>query len=336
MVTFQDASLTYVNEATYKTYVAPTKGLEPTDHSFNWNKQVKQGQGLRVGGRVARSARRVVPAADGGGDFTVEAISKGMGRLWEAALGTGVSTLVSGTTYQNVFTLGDAPNSLTIQTGQPEVGGTVDAYSWLGCMVDSFEINFPNADIVTCKFTIDAGDLSTAQGYVAPGGTYPATPNLYHFGGGTITTGTLTSPTTTVLASSITSTANIRSATVQVNNNVRDDRYNFGGAGRKAKPTVGLREITGTMEIEYDATTYRDLIVSDGALSGVVLQATGGALSTGLETFQVVLPEVKLDGDFPKPNGTDLVVQSVKFTCLDNLTAAQPLWIVTRTAETTL
>jgi hypothetical protein len=335
VATFQDASLTFVNEATYKTYVAPTKGLEPTDHSFNWNKQVKQGQGLRVGGRVARSARRVVPAADGGGDFTVEMLSKGMGRLWEAALGTGTSTVVSGATYQQLFTLGDTPNSLTIQTGQPEVGGTVDAYSWLGCMVDSFEINFPNADIVTAKFTIDAGDLSTAQGYVAPAGTYPSSPNLFHFGNGTITTGTVTVPTTTVLGSSTTATANIRSATVQVNNNLRDDRYNYGGAGRKVKPTVGLREITGTLEIEYDSTTYRDLIVSDAALTGVVLQSTGGSLSTGLETFQVMLPAVKLDGDFPKPNGTDLVVQSVKFTCLDDLTNS-PIYVVHRTAETTL
>lgn len=333
MATFQDGSLTLVNESTYKTYVAPTAGYEITDHSLNWNKQVKQGQGLRVGGRVARSARRVVPAADGGGDFTIEATSKGMGKLWNAALGANTSTLVSGATYQQVFTLGDTPPSLTIQTGHPEVGGTVDAVSWLGAMCASWEFDFTNADIAALKTTWDIGDITTAQSYVAPAGTYPSSPNLYHFLNGSISTGTLTAPTTTALASAVTATANIRSGTITCNNNLRGDRYNFGGSGRKSKPTVGLREITGTLEIEYDSTTYRDLILSDGAMT-LLVQFTGGALSTGNETLQIALAEIKLDGDFPKPNGTDLVVQSVKFTVLDNLTAAQPIWVVHRTAET--
>jgi hypothetical protein len=335
MATFQDGSLTLVNEATYKTYVAPTRGYEITDHNLNWDKNVKQGQGLRVGGRVARSARRVVPSADGKGDFTVEAASKGMGLLWNAALGANTSTVVSGATFQQVFTLGDTPPSLTVQTGQPEVGGTVDAVSWLGSMCDSWEFTFPNADIASLKTTWDIGDISTAQSYVAPGGTYPATPNLFHFANGTISTGTLTAPTTTALASAVTATANIRSGSIQCNNNLRDDRLNYGGAGRKAKPTVGLRDITGTLEVEYDSTTYRDLILTDGAMT-LLVQFTGGALSTGVETLQVALPEIKLDGDFPKPKGADLVVQSVKFEVLDNLTAAQPIWVVHRTADTVI
>lgn len=330
MATFQDVSLGIFKESTYKTYGAATRFPEILDQSMNWAKQVKQGQGLRVGGRVARSARRVVPAADGGGDFTMEATSKGMGLIWEGCLGSSAVTLVLGTTYQHNFTLGDTPPSWSVQTGIPEVGGTVDAYSWLGCMVGGWEFTFANSDIAQLKVTLDAGDLTTAQAYTTP--SYVATPTLFHFANATLYTGTLTAPTTTALASATTATANVRSGSIAVNNNLRNDRFNVGGSGRKSKPTVGLREITGSLEIEYDSTTYRDLVLNDNPMV-LLVQLTGAALSSGNETLQVVLPEIKLDGDLPVPNGTDLITQSVKFTALDNLTAAQPLWVVMRTAD---
>lgn len=334
MATFQDASIGIGVETTYKTGVTPTRWYEFTDENINWNKNVKQGMGLRVGARVARSARRTVPTADGGGDFTVEAISKGMGLLWQAALGTGVSTVVSGSTYQQVFTLGDTPASLTLQKGMVEVGGGVDAYTYLGCMVSQWEFDFPNDDIAKLKVTADAGDLTTATSYAAP--SYPSAPlNLFHFGGGSISTGTLTSPTTTTLASAATPLAAVRGGSVSCNHNLTADRFNFGGAGRKDKPTVGLREIAGSMDVEYSSTTFRDAVLNETPMS-VVLSFTAGALSTGLETLQVVLPEVKFDNQLPQVNGTDLVVQSMNFSVLDNLTAAQPIWVVTRTADAAL
>ena len=128
MVTFQDCSIGYATESTYKTGVTPTRWLEFNEESINWDKSIKQGEGLRVGARVARSARRVVTSAAGGGDFSSYAQTKGQGLLWSYAMGSGTSTLVGGTTYQQLFTLGtDDPASFTLQKGLPRVGGTVDA-----------------------------------------------------------------------------------------------------------------------------------------------------------------------------------------------------------------
>jgi hypothetical protein len=333
MASPQDASIGAAVESTYKTGVTPTRWWEFTDESLNWNKNIKQGMGLRVGGRVARSARRVVPSADGGGDFSVEATSKGMGVLWQACLGTGASTLVSGSTFQQVFTLGDAPSSLTIQKGLPQAGGTVDAYTFLGCMVDSWEFAFPNGDIATLKATVDAGDMTTATAYAAP--SYAATPSLFHFANGSIASGTLTAPTSTALASGTTTLADVRAGSVAVNNNLAQDRYNFGASGRKAKPTVGLREITGSLTVEYDTSTFRDAVLNETPLA-LILTFTGAALSTGVETLQVVLPEIKFDGPLAQANGTDLITTDLSFAALDNLTAAQPIWVVTRTADTAL
>lgn len=334
MASTQDCSVGIGVESTYGTGVTPTRWLEFVEESFDWNKQVKQGMGLRVGSRVARSARRVVPAADGGGDLTVEAASKGMGLLWQACLGTGTSTLVSASTYQQVFTLGDTPPCLTIQKGIVEAGGTVDPHTFTGCVVDSWEFTFGNADIATLKATFDARDLTTATAYAAP--SYPTAPvNLFHFGGGALYTGTLTAPTATTLGSAVTPVANVRGGSIAVSNNIRNDRFNLGGAGRKSKPLPGLRAISGKLDAEYDSVTFRDAVLNETPMS-LVLTFTGAALSTGNETLQVIVPEVKFDGELPKANGTDLVMQSMSFTGLDNLTAAQPIWVVARTADTAL
>lgn len=333
MATTQDSSVGFVQEATYKTGVTVTRWAEHLEESLDWMKVIKQGQGLRVGGRVARSGRRTIPAAQGGGDYKVELASKGLGPLFDSALGSSTVTLVSGTTYQHNFTLGDSPKSLTVQKGIVEAGGTVDAYTFLGCMINQLELAFPNQDIATANFSIDAGDLTTATAYAAP--SYPSAPNLFHFANWTISSGTLTAPTTTALASLTTTFANFRDGGVTLNNNLQTDRFNGGGAGRKAKPLVGLREITGQATVEYDSTTFRDAVINDTPMA-LMFQFTAGALSTGVETIQVVLPEVKFDSELAKTNGTSLVNQSMAFQVLDNLTAAQPIWVIVRTSDSTL
>ncbi len=338
MTTTQDCSIGVATESTFKTGVTPTRWVEFTDENLAWNKNVKQGKGLRVASRVARSARRVVPSASGGGDFTVEATSKGLGLLWQYIMGANTYTLVSGSTYQGVYTLGDAVTPFTLQKGVPHVNSdgtlTVDPQTFSGCTVTQAEIAFPNADIVTVKATVDAADLTTATSYTAP--SYPSAPTLFHFANGTVSTGTLTAPTTTALASAVTAVADIRGGSVMVNHNPALDKgLNLGSAGRHGQPTVGLRQITGKLDVEYDSVAFRDAVLAETPMS-LVLTWTGGALSTGVETLQVVLPEIKFNSEIPKTNGTDLIVQSMDFECLDNLTAAQPIWIVTRSSDTAI
>lgn len=335
MSTTQDASLGLAVESTYGTSVTPTRWLEYLDESLDYRKNLKQGLGLRVGARVARSARRVPVTADGGGDITVEACSKGMGLLWQACLGTGVSTLVSGTTYQQLFTLADWPASLTIQKGLPQASGAaVDAYTFVGAMVDSWEFDALNADIAKLKVTLDAKDVATATAYAAP--SYAVAPSLFHFANGSIFTGALTAPTATTLASAATPLASVRGATIKVDNRPKIDRYNLGNAGRKSKPTEGLRQITGKLDVEYDSTLFRDAVINETPMT-LVLTYTGAALSTGVETLQVVVPEIKFTTQLPMTNGTDLILQSMAFDGLDNLTGGQqPVYVVCRTSDAAL
>ena len=327
MTTPQDCSVGLGVESVYGTAVARTRWFEFLDESFNFVKNVKQGVGLRVGSRVARSGRRVVASAEGSGDLTIEAVTKGLGLLWQLGLGYGTSTLVSAGLYQQVFTLGDAMPSATIQKGIPRADGTVDAYTFTGCMVESLTIDCPNADNVKVKTSWNAKDMTTATAYTAP--SYATGPSVFTFAHGAVYSGALTAPTATELGSAATPVASIRSGSITIKHNLKTDRYNCGGGGRKEKPFAGIREISGSMVAEYADTAFRDAIVNDTSMTLVK------TFTSGADVLQVVIPDVRFDGDTVKAS-LDLAMQELKWTGLDGLTAAQPIWIVCRTADTAL
>jgi len=327
VTTPQDCSIGLGIESTYGTAVARTRWFEFLDESFNYVKNVKQGVGLRVGSRVARSGRRVVASAEGSGDLTIEAVTKGLGLLWQLGLGSGTSTLVSAGLYQQVFTLGDVMPSATIQKGIPRADGTVDAYTFTGCMVESLTIDCPNADNVKVKTSWNAKDMTTATAYTAP--SYATGPSVFTFAHGAVYSGALTAPTATALGSAATPVASIRSGSITIKHNLKTDRYNCGGGGRKEKPFVGIREISGSLVAEYADTAFRDAIVNDTSMTLVK------TFTSGTDVLQIVIPDVRFDGDTVKAS-TDLAMQDIKWTGLDGLTAAQPIWIVCRTADSAL
>jgi hypothetical protein len=338
MAAIPDASVGIGVESVYGTPVTVTRWYEFLSETLKFDKTVKQGQGMRVGSRYDRSPRRVVPLTAATGELELELASKGFGLLLQAAMGTGVSTLVSGSTQQQLFTpaVTAVLPKLTLQKGVVRTDGTVDPYTYTGVTVDGFEINCPNGDIVTMKFALDAKDMATATAYTAP--SYPAAPvNLFHFAEGAITIGgAVVVPTTTVMASGGTAVANVRDFNLKVDNILKTDRFNFGASGKKAQPTLGKSVGTGSMTIEYSDSVIRDAYLADTPLALTLTFTTGTALSTGFEQFQVVIPEIKLNGDIPNPNGTDMITLTVPFDVLDNLVAAFPLYLAMRTADAAL
>lgn len=333
MAALTDQSIGIVNETTPGTYAAPTRFYEWSEGSYEWTPNTVQGAGLRVGSQLPRSGRRVRPTAAGQVEFTVEAISKGMGLLWESCLGTSASTVVSGATYQQNITLatGTTLPSRTVQVASIMADGTVSPLSFLGCTVSAWEFALAN-EIATLGVTFDASKIDTAQSYASP--SYPTTPNLFHHANATATIGgTVVEPTTTVLATGGTAVTNVRSFSLSGDNGLVDDRFNFGGGGRKARQLRGQAAITGQIEVEFTDAVVRDAFLADTA-TPLTLKIEAGALSSGNETLQIVLPCVKFDGALPPRTDGGLSVISAGFTVLDDLTASQPIWIVHRTADT--
>ncbi len=332
-------------ESTYGTPVTVTKHAEWTPgNALDYVKDVKQGAGLRTGAKVSRSTRRVVTHARGDGSLKFDFLSKGLGLPLQAAFGTGVSTLVAGSTFQQLFTPTQTNTllpSLTIQEGIVQAGGTVDAYTWAGCSVKSFQVDCPNGDIITVQFDIDARSLATGTAYVSP--VLPSGGTLFHFGSGVVTFGgTLTVPTTTALGSVAGGTGyNVRSWSLKVDNALDLDRLVVGAVGsNRNQPTVGNRSIQFTAEIEYDSvsgTILRDAHINETPIPILVQATTAEVLSTGVATLQFAMPATVINsGPIPQPSDDKTIVTQVEFEVLDNSVAAQALYGVVRTADAAL
>lgn len=342
MAVLSDVSIGHKDESTYGTAATVDRFDEPKPGSvkFTYDKGVVQGEGLRVGSSVARAARRVVTTKNYGVEYEIEALSKGQGMTWKRLMGTSASANVAGSTYQQLFKLGTSSDVVPIFTTQGcavRSGGTVDPYTFAGCVVESWELSAQRGEIVTIKPKINARSLTTATSYATP--SYVTSPSLFHFAQGTLTAGTgytVTVPTGTALGSMASGTAftDIESVSLSVDLKRDLERFVFGGAGLKSTPTAGMPEIKGKMTIQYTDRAAVDAFLADTTVSLLLTFDTGVALSTGNETLQITCPAIKLEGDLPEPNG-ELVRTDVDFTVLDDGTNA-PLYVAIRTADTAL
>jgi len=336
LTTSADCSIGWKAESTFGTGVVVDRWAEHNSEGlvFAPNRQVRRG--MRVNRRTSISARKITTTKTAGGPIEVDAFTKGLGTMLKAAAGTASSTLVSGSTYQQLFTPGDTPDSLTVQKGLPRTGGTVDAYTFLGCMVDSWTLDIPNDDAATFAFELDARDMTTGTAYAAP--SYVSSPNIFHWAHAAFTYGgTVTVPTTTALGSGGTAAPDIRDFSFTCNNNLDKGRFNGGLAGLKDKPLVGVRELTGSFTAEYQARGYVDDFAADTERALTVTLTSGEALSTGFATLQLVLPAIKLDGPGnPVANDGETITVEHTFTAHDNLVASAPYFLVLRTADTAL
>ncbi len=341
MAALSDASVGFGVESTFGTPVTVTRWYEFTDTDLDVNKNVQQGKGLRVGSVVDRSGRRVVTTADAGGSVTAELTTKGFGILWDAILGTTTSTLVSGTTYQQVFTpaTGATLPLRTIQTGVPTDAGTIQPVTYTSATCESWEFSLDNDGICTLKTAWDAKDWNTATAYTAP--SYVAAPvNLFHFGlsaaSGMTIGGAVTVPTATALATGGTAVTNVRSFKLSGANTIAKDRFNLGGAGRKSRQVVGDRKITGELEVELTDAVVRDAFLAETDSAITLTLTSTESLSTGVAQFQIVIPVARFNGEIPKPNGDGLITLKASFDVLDGLVASAPLYVVHRTADTAI
>ena len=335
-----DCSIGLKKETTYGTGVVVDRFLEFTEETLDYERTFVQGTGLRPGSRVARSGRRVLAKDGGTGDISLEVPTRGLGTLLEAMLGTASSTVVAGALYQQLFTLikDDFQPSMTIQKGIPRLGqNTVDAYTFRGAVCSSFEFSMANADLLKLKTSWTAREVDTAVAYAVP--SYASTFDLFSFvSAGLVIGGSVTVPTATALATGGTSVANVRDFTFSVDNAHDGEGYNLGGGGKRSRrPAVGIAELTGKLTAEYDSTTFRDAVRDQTPLALVAtFQGPTDITAGNKPTLQIVIPDIRFEGELPKSNGGDVISQSIEFSGFDGLVAPHALYIATRTADTAL
>lgn len=312
-----------VNEVTFNTFVAPTRFYEFNSEGLQYNKNTAVGMGLRAGGQVARSQRRVVTTFDASGDIEMDLPTRGLGLLLSHAMGTApAGTLVSTGVYSYTFTLGDVyGRSFTAQAGVPQYGGTVLAKTLTGCKVSGFELGVDNGGIATGKFSIDAANFVTSQSLATA--SYPLNGSIFHFAQGALT----------VDAGAVT---NVRDFSVAVDNNLKTDRYTLGGLGAKSEQSIGgFRKVSGKMTAEFTDAILMNKFLTDSS-AALELTFTGGTIaSTYKDTLKITVPAVKLNGEAPSVGGDGPVDLSLDWEGFDDGTN-QPITVFYQTSEATL
>lgn len=307
------SSFGIATETTFNTGVTVSRFYEFTSENTNYNKNTSVGMGLRAGGLLPRSQRRVVTTFDATGDVVLDLPTRGLGLL----LAHATSSFPSKVGNSFTFTLGDPyGHSFTAQVGVPQYGGTVTPKTITGAKISNFEITANQGEIATGTFSIDAAGLTTATALATP--SYALNGSVFHFAQGSITVDG-------------TSVANIKSFTLSVDNVLKTDRYNLGASGAKAEQTNnGFRPVTGTITAEFTDTTLLAKYLSDAATA---LSLTLTASAT--EILQITVSAVKFDGSVPAVSGPEVIDVDFSFTAYDNGTDA-PLTIVYTTPDTSL
>ena len=296
------SQLGIATETTFNNAVTVSTFYEFTNESINYNKNIAVGLGLRAGGQVARSGRRVVTTSDATGDINLDLPTKGLGLLLSHAMGGTIQA--SGT-----YTLGDVyGKSFTAQVGVPQYGGTVTPKTIAGCKISSWEISAAQSAIATGRFTVDGASFTTGTALATA--SFPANNSVFHFAQGAIT----------VDGAAV---ANIKDFTLTVDNVLKTDRYNLGSAGVKAEQVInGFRAISGSITAEFTDTTLLSKFLADTS-AAIALTFTG----TSSSSLSITLSAVKFDGEAPQVAGPEVIDVNFTFEAYDNGTDA-PLTIV--------
>lgn len=339
MATPGDLFTGFRKETTFNTPVVVDRFLEKANGTGGkWDTGKKSTESIRTGSIGSRRDQNYYSGAKGSGSGEFPLLSKGFGAFLELCAGTSTSTLVSGTTFQQLHTLqrGLATRpSFTQQDVVVTTAGVQHASTFAGCSIDSFNIKLDSNGALSLGYTFSGYGFSTATAPATP--VYAAGASEFQFNQGVVQYGgTLTPPTTTALgtmAGGATSTE-VRSFDLGVNLNLSErpvvtpTNWN--------QPLVGMVDASLNGEFEYQNNTLRDLYLSGVTTLPVLITfTTTEALSTGFAQFQIALPDVDIV-EHPQPPGTAWEVPTYGFQSkiMDNGT--QMMYLAQRTADNAL
>jgi hypothetical protein len=221
-------------------------------------------------------------------------------------------------------------NSFSLQKGVPTVDGTVEPFTYVGCVISDWEVSVEKHGIAQLAISVLARNELAGAGNADPlNGSVPAllaySPpigGVFHWAQATAFTGGTASTTSGVTSVSGAATAgNLRKFSCKYTTPLDGDRYFAGKAGFRDEPKQnGLRTIDVSFEIEWlSSEAMYDAYAADTPLT-LQLGFTGPVIGTGTDhsMLSLLIPEMFLEGDPPKVAGTQVVTQTIPLVGLDD------------------
>lgn len=283
------AQLGYKSEVTWSTGVTPDKFLELISEGVENDGGTRiLSRGLKAGRSVAhRAARGVVHI---GGPIVCELPSRDIAAWLKHVFGN-VSTSGAGP-YVHTLTPADLlSDSMTVQVGRPSTDGTVNAFTWAGVKIASWELSANIDEYAILTSNVVAKSETTATGLASA--SYSSSNVPFLFSGAVL--------------SGAGAPGAVRSFTLRGDN---------GFATREGAGSAAIREqlstrrtYGGTISVEFDSTArYADFVAQ-------TQRALIATYTSGSDTL-VVTMNVEFTGTSPKVAGPDILTYDLTFDCI--------------------
>lgn len=300
-------------ESTYGTFVAPARWFEFTEETLELDRERIESQGIRAGRRVLHRWAQGIQRVNG--DITMELAAQGFGIIFQHIFGGLVTT--GSNPYTHTCTPGDlAGKSLSIQVGRPDIGGTVRAFSYLGCKIATAEIAAAVNEYAMLTLGIYGAHEDTGQSLGTA--SYPATLSPFVFTHGSVT-----------LAGS---GFDVKEFSLAIDNGLATDRHFIRGTTpeRPKEPLEqARRSYTGQLLGDFtDLTAYNRFV--NGTEAALVL-----AFNAGASAQLTITTNVRYDGETPKNGGEELLEQPLPFKALSGTSDAAAITAVLINADAT-
>lgn len=288
-----------IAEVTYDTYLAPTRFYEILNETLQLQIERVESKGLRAGRRIAPrwnpGVQRVV------GDVVMELAPQNFGLWWKHAFGNVVDA-GSSDPWTHTYTPGDlSALSLCMQVGRPDISGTMRAFSYTGCVINSWELDCQTNQFAQIKFNIYGSNEDTGQALASA--SYPTTLTPFIF----------TNASLTIAGSSY----DVKNLKLTGNNGLALNRH-FLRSTTPSRPKIGLesarRSYTGTLSSDFiDLTAYQRFV--NGAEAALVMTFDTGATPA---RKLVITMNVRFEGQTPNVKGEQLLDLNLPFEVSEN------------------
>jgi hypothetical protein len=295
-------------ESTYGTYVAPTSFTR--FRSFNGTKTATrvQGEGIAAGAFGPYLSHWVETTTGGTATLAIDVQSKGMGKLFQALMGTSVTPVAQGASiaYLQTHTLADPYGKfLTVQGSLPLRGGTPTPTNLLGTKVTGCDLSCSVDGLLSASFDLDSRAYENTTSLASA--SYLSS-NVFHGAQMAVKLGAAGSESAV--------TAGVRSVNVSIKRPMSTDDVYAGASGLKAEPVLNAyADITGSVEADFTAVADWHNRARDNTTTSLVWEFVGPLIaSTYYETFRVTLPGIKFTSpDLQGVDGTDVLSNTYNF-----------------------
>ena len=281
-------------ESTVGTAATPTRFYEFNDESIAQTNERIESEGLRTGNRVLRSDRYASGQKAIEGSFSMDMTADNTAILFKHALGA-VATAGS---YVHTCTMSDPFGlGLTIEVGRPGNDGTVRAFTYAGCKINTLDLSVSVGELLSAEFGV-IGTTAETIGTVTAA-SYASSLELLHFAGAAITVAGTAYP--------------CKDFSLSVNNGLTGDRFVLGSQVAQQPIASSLAEVTGSLTAEFvNATAYNRVVnATHAAVVATFTDSTGDSIT-------VTVPVARFDGDTPSVGGPDILDQTLNFKGLFN------------------